>query len=76
MAEVIAPTMDQGALLLGMMSDGLLEKYPKIKFYFAHSKASWVHVFLEKIEGYLWLSLQAEPVSLRPDQRRHDHGGR
>ena len=66
-AEVIAPTMDQGALLLGMMSDGLLEKYPKIKLYFAHSKASWVHVFLEKIEGYLWLSLQAEPVSLRPD---------
>lgn len=67
-AEVIAPTMDQGTLLLGMMGEGLLEKYPDIKFYFAHSKASWVHLFLEKIESYLWLSIQADPVSLAPDK--------
>jgi len=67
-AEAIAPTMDQGALLLGMMGEGLLEKYPNIKFYFAHSKASWVHLFLEKIESYLWLSIQADPVSLEPEK--------
>lgn len=67
-AEVIAPAMDNGVMLLGMMAEGLLEKFPDIRFYLAHSKASWIHLFLEKIESYLWLSSQAEPVSLHPDR--------
>ncbi len=67
-AEVVAGVMDQGALLTGMMADGLLEKFPGIRFYFVHSKASWLHLFLEKAEGYLWLSTQEDPVSLAPDK--------
>ncbi len=68
MAEVVAPAMDNGVLLVGMMAEGLLEKFPKIKFSFVHSKASWLHLFLEKTEGYLWLSNQVDPVSLKPDK--------
>jgi predicted metal-dependent phosphotriesterase family hydrolase len=51
-----------------MMANGLLEKFPGIRFYFVHSKASWLHLFLEKAEGYLWLSTQEDPVSLAPDK--------
>ena len=46
----------------------LLERFPDVKLYLAHSKASWVHLYLEKTEGYLWLSTQRRPVSLEPDE--------
>ncbi len=67
-AEVVAPVMDNGVFLIALMFEGLLEKFPNIKLYLAHSKATWLPLYLEKTEGYLWLSRQQQPVSLEPEQ--------
>ena len=67
-AEAMAGSMDQGILLAGMMGEGLLERFPRIRFYLAHAKASWLHCYREKLESYLWLSIQADPVSLEPEK--------
>ena len=67
-AEIMAGNMDNGIFLAGMMTEGLLERFPGIKLYLVHSKASWVHLYLEKVEGYMWLSVQKEPVSLEPEE--------
>ncbi|MBM4405822.1 MAG: hypothetical protein FJ039_06530 [Chloroflexi bacterium] len=66
-ADLVANTMDSGVSLVAMMADGMMEKYPKLKTMFAHSGCAWLPVTLEKIETYLWLSQQADPVSLEPE---------
>lgn len=66
-AEVIAPTMDNATLLLSIMFDGLLERFPSLKLAFVHSGTSWLPVALEKAEAYLWLTRQTDPVSLDPE---------
>ena len=65
-AEVIAPSMDTATLLIAMLADGLMEKFPKLKLHFAHSGSAWLPLALEKTETYLWICNQAELVSLDP----------
>jgi predicted TIM-barrel fold metal-dependent hydrolase len=65
-AEFVAPAMDNATLLVGMMFDGLLERFPGLKLQFAHSGTPWLHTALDKAEGYLWVTEQEEPVSLDP----------
>ena len=67
MAEVSALAMDNAAFLVAIMFEGLMEKFPKLKMAFTHSGAGWLTVALEKAETYLWLSEQADPVSLEPE---------
>jgi len=66
-SEVIAPTMDNMAFLVGMMTEGLMERFPKLRTLFAHSGATWLPLALEKAETYLWLGAQEKPVSLEPE---------
>lgn len=66
-AEFIAPAMDNATFLLAFMSDGLWEKFPKLKVAFMHSGIAWLPLSLEKTETYLWLSNQEDPVSLNPE---------
>ncbi len=72
-AEVAAPTIDSAAFLLGLMTEGLLEKFPKLRVVFAHAGATWLPLALEKAGTYLWLSHQEDPVSLEP-QRVFERG--
>lgn len=66
-AEFVAPALDNGTALVAMMADGFMQKWPRLKLLFTHSGTAWVGLALEKIETYLWLSHQAEPVSLEPE---------
>jgi predicted TIM-barrel fold metal-dependent hydrolase len=67
-AETVAHTMDNAVFLVGIMSEGLMERYPRLRTTFAHAGAAWLPITLEKVETYLWLSYQREPVSLEPER--------
>ena len=71
-AEFIAPAMDNATLLVSMMFNGLLERFPGLKVQFSHSGTAWLPTALEKAEGYLWLTRQEEPVSLDPEAVFHN----
>jgi uncharacterized protein len=66
-AEFLTPAMDNGGFLVSLLANGLLEKFPAIRLCFSHSGTGWLLVALEKAETYLWLSTQADPVSLEPE---------
>ena len=63
-AEFVTPPMDNALVLVGMMSEGVLEMFPSIRVAFMHSGSAWLPLALEKIETYLWLSRQTRSVSL------------
>ena len=66
-AELVAPSMDNATLLVGIMSEGLMERLPSLRTTFAHAGIGWLTVTLEKIETYLWLTYAQRPVSLEPE---------
>ena len=66
-AEFVAPAMDNATFVVAMMAEGLMERFPKLRTALLHSGVGWLPVALEKAETYLWLSHQAEPVSLNPE---------
>ncbi len=71
-AGVVAPAMDSATLLVGIMFEGLLERFPGLKLQFTHSGTPWLHTALDKSEGYLWVTEQEHPVSLDPTAVFHN----
>lgn len=67
-SEPIAPAMDSGMFLSALCFFGHMETFPKLKLGYLHSGAYWVPLALEKSETYLWLTPQAKPVSLEPEE--------
>src|SRR6202158_6106785 len=65
-AESIAPTIDNAILLTAFCFYAHMERFPKLRFAFHHSGASWVTLTLEKAETYLWLLSNFKDVSLEP----------
>ena len=70
-AGVVAYAMDNATMLISMMADGLMEKFPKLKMQFTHSGAAWLTIALEKTETYLWICYNEDPVSLNPEGIYH-----
>ena len=54
-AEALAPWFDNSTFLLAVMFYSILDQHPSLRIVMAHSKASWLHIFLEKVETYVTL---------------------
>ena len=65
-AEILAPWFDNSTFLVAIMYYAVLERYPSLKIVMAHSKASWLHIFLEKVETYVTL-IPRHTIAVRPD---------
>ncbi len=65
-AEILAPWFDNSTFLVAIMYYAVLERYPSLKIVMAHSKASWLHILLEKVETYVTL-IPRHTIPVRPD---------
>lgn len=74
-AEVVAPIMDASTFLIGQLFYAFLDRHPSLRMVILHSKASWLPLILEKIEGYLTITVGTTiPVRIDAEEVFYGHG--
>jgi predicted TIM-barrel fold metal-dependent hydrolase len=66
-AEALAPWLDNMMAVMAMFFYGVLERHPSLKMVFAHGKATWIPLALEKVETYVLTLLPTHGLPITSD---------